>query len=484
MRREATISARTCSWPRKLLGSTAGFIKSFFTRSRSDRSRMRAARCSRPRCASASRAGFPRDVEILGQPVVLHGVTDLPKPERFFAGGDTTVRGFALDRLGRPDTIDEDGLPIGGNAETIFNVELRGPVRGGIQGVGFVDTGNVFAHASDLDLATVAHRRRIWRSLQVAGRPDPLRPRIQDPSRAGGTPVRLVHYVRTGVLTGTDEMHECTNARMHKCRRDAGTHVAARTIRAFLHLCILAFVLIQPVSAEVIDRVLAVVGGSLITLTDVNASLRARACPAARRRRSHSRRAVAADRSRAAARRSGSVCAAGAVQRPTSIASCRTWCPGFRRARCLTRSSHGPESTWRICVKRCARTCASAPTSISVSRPGDERRAGRRRLGRRSSAPRRHHRSLSGRPLTHPGSGTSRLERTNPSRSDELQDLQEIEPCVAHHRCDHRAPPQIHDAPERPEHARDDTGVKPLNQMSGAKRDAGDDDANRAAAEP
>ena len=39
---------------------------------------------------------------------------DLPEPERFFAGGDTTVRGFALDALGRPDTI-TDGFPIGGN---------------------------------------------------------------------------------------------------------------------------------------------------------------------------------------------------------------------------------------------------------------------------------------------------------------------------------------------------------------------------------
>jgi len=60
---------------------------------------------------------------------------------------------------------------------------------------------------------------------------------------------------------------------MQQGRRGAGTHVAARTIGAFLHWCILAFVMIRPVSAEVIDRVLAVVGGSLITLTDVNASL-------------------------------------------------------------------------------------------------------------------------------------------------------------------------------------------------------------------
>jgi outer membrane protein assembly complex protein YaeT len=136
----------------KLLGSTAGFIKSFFTLQSFRPIPNAGGSVAAAQVRVGVARGFPRDVEILGQEVVLHGVTELPKPERFFAGGDTTVRGFALDRLGRPDTIDEDGLPIGGNAETIFNFELRGPVRGGIQGVGFVDTGNVFALASDIDL--------------------------------------------------------------------------------------------------------------------------------------------------------------------------------------------------------------------------------------------------------------------------------------------------------------------------------------------
>ena len=83
----------------------------------------------------------------------------IPEPERFFAGGDTTVRGFALDTLGRPDTL-SNGFPIGGNALAIFNVELRLPVlrdaaasdsKFGV--VGFIDTGNVFKRVSDLDLA-------------------------------------------------------------------------------------------------------------------------------------------------------------------------------------------------------------------------------------------------------------------------------------------------------------------------------------------
>jgi hypothetical protein len=68
-------------------------------------------------------------------------------------------------------------------------------------------------------------------------------------------------------------MHECTNAEVQECR---GVPFLRALIRAFVHLCICAFVVSQasqPVKGEVIDRVLAVVGGSLITLTDVNASL-------------------------------------------------------------------------------------------------------------------------------------------------------------------------------------------------------------------
>ena len=48
-------------------------------------------------------------------------VEDLPASERFFAGGDTgPVRGFSLDALGTPETLDKDGFPIGGNATVIL----------------------------------------------------------------------------------------------------------------------------------------------------------------------------------------------------------------------------------------------------------------------------------------------------------------------------------------------------------------------------
>jgi outer membrane protein assembly complex protein YaeT len=82
-------------------------------------------------------------------------VKDLPASERFYAGGDTTVRGYALDRLGDGPTIDRNGFPTGGNGLVIFNGELRFPVWRSVGGVAFADAGNVFLRASDIDLTRI-----------------------------------------------------------------------------------------------------------------------------------------------------------------------------------------------------------------------------------------------------------------------------------------------------------------------------------------
>ena len=83
------------------------------------------------------------------------GAQDLPASERFFAGGDTSVRGFALDRLGDASTIDVNGFPSGGNAMIVLNSELRVPVSGPLQVVGFLDAGNVFDRVSNLELSRI-----------------------------------------------------------------------------------------------------------------------------------------------------------------------------------------------------------------------------------------------------------------------------------------------------------------------------------------
>jgi outer membrane protein insertion porin family len=106
--------------------------------------------------------GFPRltvDRDANGQVILgpdgrpsMITVRDVPASERFFAGGDTTVRGFALDQLGTPATIDKDGFPQGGEGLVIFNAEVRAPVARGLGVVGFVDSGNVFEHVSAISL--------------------------------------------------------------------------------------------------------------------------------------------------------------------------------------------------------------------------------------------------------------------------------------------------------------------------------------------
>jgi outer membrane protein insertion porin family len=109
--------------------------------------------------------GFEREVEVLdedgnpvlgpdGQPVV-ETVEDLPASQRFYAGGSTTVRGFAVDRLGVREILTDDGLSNGGNGMVIMNAELRvglGNVFGRpLVGVAFADGGNVFQFAGNLD---------------------------------------------------------------------------------------------------------------------------------------------------------------------------------------------------------------------------------------------------------------------------------------------------------------------------------------------
>jgi outer membrane protein insertion porin family len=100
--------------------------------------------------ALGGRLGLARGLE---RQVDEELVADLPASERFFAGGDTTVRGFSLDRLGTSETITTSGFPTGGNAVIILNAELRFALPWSIQGVTFVDAGNVYTKTNALALS-------------------------------------------------------------------------------------------------------------------------------------------------------------------------------------------------------------------------------------------------------------------------------------------------------------------------------------------
>jgi outer membrane protein insertion porin family len=129
----------------RALGSEVGFVRtyaqSFYYHQLPTSRRMVVA--------LGARVGAARGFERVKDDQV---VRELPASERFFAGGDTTVRGFSLDRLGNENTISATGFPLGGNSVVILNGELRAKLVGRLQGVGFIDAGNVFPLAGDLSV--------------------------------------------------------------------------------------------------------------------------------------------------------------------------------------------------------------------------------------------------------------------------------------------------------------------------------------------
>ncbi len=150
----------------RAIGSEIGFVKSFAQGFFYRRLPGRKATIFAAGARLGLARGFAREVPLLdenGDPVLdddgeptIQVVTDVPASERFFAGGDTSVRGYALDRLGIPfETIDINGFPTGGNAVLVVNAELRVPVIGGLGAVGFMDAGQVFNRVSDFDFRQI-----------------------------------------------------------------------------------------------------------------------------------------------------------------------------------------------------------------------------------------------------------------------------------------------------------------------------------------
>jgi outer membrane protein assembly complex protein YaeT len=132
----------------RAIGSQVGFFKSFLqTFAYRQLSRTNTVLVLGARVGLA--AGFPREVVRGGETVI---VDDIPASKRFYAGGDTTVRGFVFERLGTPETIDPSGFPRGGHGLIVLNGELRIPVRGVLGAVAFVDGGNVFRNVEEIDL--------------------------------------------------------------------------------------------------------------------------------------------------------------------------------------------------------------------------------------------------------------------------------------------------------------------------------------------
>jgi outer membrane protein insertion porin family len=78
----------------------------------------------------------------------------IPLPERLYAGGASSHRGFGINGAGPRDL--QTGFPVGGSAALVNSTELRMPapvmplVGDSINFVLFHDMGNVFQNASDM----------------------------------------------------------------------------------------------------------------------------------------------------------------------------------------------------------------------------------------------------------------------------------------------------------------------------------------------
>ena len=103
-------------------------------------------------------------------------VEELPSSLRFFAGGDTSVRGFGFQQLG---PLDDDGNVIGGRHLLVGSIEYDHPVGQGNWGAAvFLDAGNAFNDFDDYDLKGGGGVGIRWRSpvgpirLDVAHAPD------------------------------------------------------------------------------------------------------------------------------------------------------------------------------------------------------------------------------------------------------------------------------------------------------------------------
>jgi outer membrane protein assembly factor BamA len=81
----------------------------------------------------------------------------VPLAERFFKGGENTVRSFKESELGPKDS---SGDPVGGNGFNVFNIELRQRIIGNFTGSVFFDYGNVSPNRSRQEEGKPPYERR------------------------------------------------------------------------------------------------------------------------------------------------------------------------------------------------------------------------------------------------------------------------------------------------------------------------------------
>jgi translocation and assembly module TamA len=88
---------------------------------------------------------------------------NIPIPERFVAGGDSSHRAYGFRELGirgetlLPKASGNGFVPVGGDGLFLFNLEYRFPLFGDFGGTVFFDTGNVWADWRSINLGELKH---------------------------------------------------------------------------------------------------------------------------------------------------------------------------------------------------------------------------------------------------------------------------------------------------------------------------------------
>jgi outer membrane protein assembly factor BamA len=162
--RRGTFNSVDVSLASQTLGSSASFVRSFFQNSSYYPFGRNFV------FARATRFGMenPLGKTVEGSQPVCNSTTIvneviIPLPERFFAGGGQSLRGFSLNQAGPRDPC--TGFPVGGLAVLIFNQELHFPMKlpfvgNRLGGTVFYDGGNVYSDVNHINFA--------WKSASIA----------------------------------------------------------------------------------------------------------------------------------------------------------------------------------------------------------------------------------------------------------------------------------------------------------------------------
>jgi outer membrane protein insertion porin family len=121
--------------------------------------------------------------------VWFHDPGALPVQERFFNGGESSVRSFHESELG-PQSV--SGEPTGGEFRNLGSVELRMPILGPIGAAVFADAGNVGTSVHDYGLRDM--RYAVGAGIRLALPVGPLRLDVGiNPDRRPGEDTYVIH---------------------------------------------------------------------------------------------------------------------------------------------------------------------------------------------------------------------------------------------------------------------------------------------------